>query len=88
MQEMQVQFLGQEDPLEKEMVSHSSIFAWEMPWTEEPGGYSPWGSQWVENNLATKPPPPILRKPLKNSSYYLKYSGTVLFFFLKFFLLK
>ena len=37
MQEMQVQFLGQEDPLEKEMVSHSSIFAWEMPWTEEPG---------------------------------------------------
>ncbi|MFX8270401.1 hypothetical protein ABTL25_20140, partial [Acinetobacter baumannii] len=38
MQEMQVQSLGQEYPLEKEMASHSSIFAWEMPWTEEPGG--------------------------------------------------
>ena len=44
MQEIQIQSLGQEDPLEKEMASHSSIFAWEMPWTEDPGGlYSPWG---------------------------------------------
>ena len=33
-----VQFLGQEDHLEKEMASHSSILAWEIPWTEEPGG--------------------------------------------------
>ena len=31
------QYLGQEDPLEKEMTTHSSIFAWEIPWTEEPG---------------------------------------------------
>ena len=38
MQEMQVQPLGQEDPLEKEMATHSSILAWEIPWTEEPGG--------------------------------------------------
>ena len=37
-QEMQVQSLGQEDPLEKEMATHSSILAWEIPWTEEPGG--------------------------------------------------
>ena len=37
MQETQVQFLGQEDPLEKEMASHSSILAWRIPWTEEPG---------------------------------------------------
>ena len=37
-QEMQVQSLGQDDPLEKEMATHSSIFAWEIPWTEEPGG--------------------------------------------------
>ena len=37
MQEMQVQSLGQEDPLEKEMTTHSSILAWEIPWTEEPG---------------------------------------------------
>nr|ACH79982.1 hypothetical protein [Bos taurus] len=38
-----VQSLGQEDPLEKEMATHSSILAWRIPWTEEPGGYSPWG---------------------------------------------
>ena len=36
-QEMQVQSLGQEDPLEEEMANHSSILAWEIPWTEEPG---------------------------------------------------
>ena len=36
-QEMQVRSLGQEHPLEKEMVTHSSILAWEIPWTEEPG---------------------------------------------------
>ena len=38
MQEMRVQSLGQEDSLEKEMATHSSILAWEIPWTEEPGG--------------------------------------------------
>ena len=38
MQEMGVQSLGGEDPLEKEMVTHSSTLAWEIPWTEEPGG--------------------------------------------------
>ena len=38
MQERQIQFLVQEDPLEKEMATHSSILAWEIPWTEEPGG--------------------------------------------------
>ena len=37
-QEMQVQFLGWEDPLEKKMATYSSIFAWIIPWTEEPGG--------------------------------------------------
>ena len=37
-EEMQVWSLGQEDPLEKEMATHSSIFAWEISWTEEPGG--------------------------------------------------
>ena len=37
MQETQVQLLGQKDPLEKEKATHSSIFAWEIPWTEEPG---------------------------------------------------
>ena len=38
MQETWVQSLGQEDPLKKEMATHSSILAWEIPWTEEPGG--------------------------------------------------
>ena len=37
-QETQVQPLGQEDPLEKEMATQSSILAWEIPWTDEPGG--------------------------------------------------
>ena len=43
MQGMLVRFLGWEDPLEKEMATHSSILAWEILWTEEPGGYSSWG---------------------------------------------
>ena len=38
MQEMKLQSLGQEDPQEEEMATHSSILAWEIPWTEEPGG--------------------------------------------------
>ena len=38
MQEIWVQSLDREDPLEKEMATHSSILAWEIPWTEEPGG--------------------------------------------------
>ena len=37
-QEMQFRFLGQEDSLEEEMVTHSSILAWQIPWTEKPGG--------------------------------------------------
>ena len=42
-QETRVLSLGQEDPLEKEMATYSSILAWKIPWTEEPGGYSPRG---------------------------------------------
>ena len=43
-QETQVRSLSQEDPLEEEMATHSSILAWRIPWTEEPVGlYSPWG---------------------------------------------
>ena len=37
-QETRVWYVGREDPLEKEMATHSSIFAWKIPWTEEPGG--------------------------------------------------
>ena len=45
MQETQVRSQGWEDPLEKEMATHSSILAWEIPWTEEPGGLQSKGSQ-------------------------------------------
>ena len=46
-QETWVQYLGWEDPLEKEMVTHSSILAWKFSWTEEPGGLQSMGSQRV-----------------------------------------
>ena len=49
-QETGVQFLGQEDPLEKEMATHSSILAWEIPWTEEPGGLQSTRSQRVRHD--------------------------------------
>ena len=45
MQEMRVQSLGQEDPLEEDMETHSSILAWKIPWTEKPGGLQSMGSQ-------------------------------------------
>ena len=45
MQEMSIQSLGQEDPLEKEMAPHSSPIAWKIPWTEEPGRLQSMGSQ-------------------------------------------
>ena len=47
MRETWVRFLGWEDPLEKEMAAHSSILAWEIPWTEEPGELQSVGSQRV-----------------------------------------
>ena len=55
MQEIRVQFLGQEDPLEKGMATHSSILTWEIPWTEKPGGLQSMGSQRVGHDLGTKP---------------------------------
>ena len=50
MQELWVQFLSGEDALEEEMATHSSILAWEIPWTEEPGGLQSIGSQSVGHN--------------------------------------
>ena len=47
MQETWVRSLGGEDPLEKEMATHSCILAWRIPWMEEPGGLQPMGSQRV-----------------------------------------
>ena len=52
-QDTRVWSLGWEDPLEEEIVSHSSTLAWEIPQTEEPGGYSPWGCR-VGQDLATE----------------------------------
>ena len=66
MQEMRVQSLGQEDPLEKEMATHSSILAWEIPWRTEPGGLQSMGRKRVRHRLVTKQQ--LLRQRLK----YLK----------------
>ena len=49
-QEMWVRSLGWENPLEKEMATHSSILAWKIPWTEEPGGLSSPGLQRIRHN--------------------------------------
>ena len=53
-QEMQVGSLGREEPLEKEIATHSSILAWKVPWTEEPGRLQPMALQRVRHNLAIK----------------------------------
>ena len=53
MRETRVQSLGWEDPLEKEMVTHSSILAWRIPWTEESGGLQFTGSQRVGHDSVT-----------------------------------
>ena len=50
MREIWVQSMGWEDPLEKEMATHSSILAWEIPWTQEPGGLQSMGLQRVGHN--------------------------------------
>ena len=55
-QETWVRFLGWEDPLEKEMATHSSILAWRIPWIEEPGRLQSMGVSRVRHDLKTKPP--------------------------------
>ena len=50
MKETWIQFLGQEDPLEKGMATHSNVLAWRTPWTEKPGGLWSMGSQRVRHN--------------------------------------
>ena len=54
MQKTQVHFLGQEDPLEKKIATHSDILAWRIPWTEEPGKATVHGVTRIRYNLATK----------------------------------
>ena len=67
MQETWVQSLGQGDPLEQGLATHSSILAWEISGTEEPGRLQPMGSRRIRHDLATKPSPPRwnLRSPLR-----------------------
>ena len=67
-----VQHLGQEDALEKEMVTHSSILAWEIPWTEESGGLQSMGSQRIGCDWATKQQqqPPVVLHPRPPSSIW------------------
>ena len=54
MQETCARSLGGEDPLEKEMATHFNILAWEIPWTEEPGGLQSTGLQKIRHDLASK----------------------------------
>ena len=83
---MWVRFLGQDDPLEKEMVIHSSILAWKVPWTEEPGGLQSMGLQEPDmtqrlnhhhhhpinvEQVCFKTTNLIPEQPLKNTELYL-----------------
>ena len=70
MQKMQFQSLVGEEPLEKEMETHSSILAWEIPWTEEPGGLQSMGSQRVRHDLVIKQHRPEFCKLLVKHSCY------------------
>ena len=59
MLDTQVQSLGWEDPMDKEVTTPSTILAWEISRTEEPGGLQSMGSQGLRHNLTTKPPKPL-----------------------------
>ena len=72
-QETQVQFLGWEDPLEKEKATYSSILAWRIPWTEGPGRLLSMGSQRDGHDLATKAP-----STMYEHSSYPTYSSIIL----------
>ena len=77
MPETQVWSLGREDPLEKEMATHSSILAWRIPWMEEPGGLQSMGSQRVGHDLATQPPPPPIVKGLFPLKFILTKDSSI-----------
>ena len=74
MWETWVQFLVWEDPLEKEMATHSSILAWRIPWTEQPGGLQSLGPPRVGHDLATEQHP-AKRESLLNSLLNSKISS-------------
>ena len=70
MQETCIQSLGWEDPLGKERAMRSSILAWDIPWTEEPGKLQSMGLQRVRHNLATKQPPPLQMICIGSNHYH------------------
>ena len=73
-QEMWVRSLGLEDPLEKEMPTHSSILAWKMSWTEEPSGLQSEGSQLMTGHTAVNAEPGLeLRSDRPQSPCYFNY---------------
>ena len=74
-EEMQVQSLGEEGPLEKEMATHSSILAWKIPWTDVPRGLQSMGSQRVRQNLATKSPQTLMTMTVFYCSVYICILG-------------
>ena len=77
MQDPRVRSLGWEDPLEKEMAAHSSILAWKIPWTAEPGRLPSTGSQRVGHDRATSLPA-LQADPLPAELKNSKDSGTIL----------
>ena len=77
MQESRVQSLGWEDPLEKEMATHSSILAWKISWTEEPDGLQSMESQRVGHNWATNTYT-YLNLNTINIPYFLPYFSSLL----------
>ena len=78
MQETQVRSLGQEDPLEKRMATHSSILTWKIPWTEEPDGLQSIGSQRVEHNWVTNTNNPYLLGIRSNTEFSEASQGPTL----------
>ena len=68
MQETLVRFLGQKDPLEKGMVTDPRILDWRIPWTEEPGGLQPMGSQRVKYDLVTTQQQHIKKQVIKDTA--------------------
>ena len=70
-----VQYLGQEDPLKKEMTIHSSIPAWKIPWAEEPGRLPSMGSQRVGHDLVTK------QLKLKKTNLRIRGAIAIMFIF-------
>ena len=78
MQETRIRSLGREDPLEKGMATHSSVLAWKIPWTEEPGGLQSTRSQ-SRTRLRDSPSPLLIFPSLANTVSCISRSSAVLF---------